>query len=142
MSKTIAFLGLGAMGSRMARRLLGGEDTVRVWNRSPAPAQALAEYGAVVADSPRAAAEGADAVITMLADDSAARAVWLDPARGAMAGLGPEALAIECSTVTPGWIAELNAAASPRAVVDAPVAGSRPQAEAGQIGRASCRERV
>ena len=133
MTKTIAFLGLGAMGSRMAKRLLGGENAVRVWNRSPRPAEALAALGALVAPTPRAAAEGADVVITMLADDSAARAVWLDSATGALAGLRPDALAIECSTVTPGWIAELQAAAAPRAVVDAPVAGSRPQAEAGQL---------
>jgi 3-hydroxyisobutyrate dehydrogenase len=135
MASTIAFLGLGAMGSRMARRLLGRGDTVRVWNRSPGPAQALVAEGAVEAASPRAAAEGADVVITMVADDKAARSVWLDPATGALAGLGEGALAIESSTVTTGWIAELHAGAKARgvALVDAPVAGSRPAAESGQL---------
>jgi 3-hydroxyisobutyrate dehydrogenase-like beta-hydroxyacid dehydrogenase len=135
LTNTIAFLGLGAMGSRMARRLLGRDDAVRVWNRSPGPAEALARDGAVAAATPRAAAEGADVVISMVSDDAAARAVWLDGATGALAAMKAGALAIESSTVTPGWIAELHAAAAARGVdlVDAPVAGSRPQAEAGQL---------
>lgn len=132
---TIAFLGLGAMGSRMARRLIGRGETLRVWNRSPAPVAAIAQEGAVAADSPRAAAEGADVVITMLADDSAARAVWLDPERGAVLGLKAGALAVECSTVTTDWIAELGQAVAARgaSLIDAPVSGSLPQAEAGQL---------
>jgi 3-hydroxyisobutyrate dehydrogenase len=58
--------------------------------------------------------------------------VWLDPLTGAAAALAPEAIAIECSTLSPAWMAEL-AAALPVRLVDAPVAGSRPQAEAGQL---------
>jgi 3-hydroxyisobutyrate dehydrogenase len=124
MASTIAFLGLGAMGSRMARRLLERGDKVRVWNRSPGPVEALADEGAEAGASPREAATGADAVITMVSDDHAARAVWLDPVSGGLAGLKPGALAIESSTVTRDWIAELNAAARARgvALVDAPVA--------------------
>jgi 3-hydroxyisobutyrate dehydrogenase len=123
------------MGSRMARRLLGRGDEVRVWNRSSGPAEVLARDGAIAAATPRAAAEGADFVIVMVSDDAAARAVWLDGANGALAGVRPGALAIESSTVTPGWIAELHTAAAARGVelVDAPVAGSRPQAEGGQL---------
>jgi 3-hydroxyisobutyrate dehydrogenase-like beta-hydroxyacid dehydrogenase len=135
MAISIAFLGLGAMGSRMARRLLGRGDEVRVWNRSPGPAQALLEHGAVAAASPREAATGADVVVTMLSDDSAARKVWLDPETGALAGLKAGALGVECSTVTQSWIAELQAAAQARgvALVDAPVAGSLPAAESGGL---------
>jgi 3-hydroxyisobutyrate dehydrogenase-like beta-hydroxyacid dehydrogenase len=135
MTKTIAFLGLGAMGSRMAKRLIGRGDAVRVWNRSPAAVEALVQAGAAAAASPVEAARDADVVITMLSDDAAARAVWLDPNLGACAGLKEGAIAIESSTVTPNWIAELGAKVTARgaSLVDAPVAGSLPQAEAGQL---------
>ena len=131
----IAFLGLGGMGSRMAGRLLGRDYALRVWNRSPAPVVSLVDEGAAAANSPRAAAEGADVVISMVSDDVAARAVWLDPQRGAAAALKPGALAVECSTVTTDWIAELGAAVALRgaALIDAPVAGSLRQAETGKL---------
>ena len=132
---TVAFLGLGAMGSRMAQRLLGQGHTLKVWNRSPGPAEALAERGAVRAATPREAAAGADVVISIVSDDRAARSVWLDAEAGACAGLGPGALAVESSSVTPAWILELGAAvrAAGADLVDAQVTGSRPQAEAGQL---------
>jgi 3-hydroxyisobutyrate dehydrogenase len=135
LTRTIAFLGLGAMGSRMAKRLLGRGDVVRVWNRSPAAAEALAGDGAVVVATPRVAARNADVVISMVSNDGAARAVWLDGETGALGGMKAGALAIESSTVTPGWIAELGRAAASLGVdlVDAPVSGSRPQAEGGQL---------
>jgi 3-hydroxyisobutyrate dehydrogenase-like beta-hydroxyacid dehydrogenase len=130
----IAFLGLGAMGRRMAARLLADHDVV-VWNRSPEPAAALAAAGAERAETPREAATGADLVITMLTDDDAARAVWLQPEHGALGGMAPGAVALESSTVTPDWVAELGAAAAAAGVrlLDAPVAGSTPQAEAGAL---------
>ncbi len=133
--QTVAFLGLGAMGSRMAQRLLGQGHTLRVWNRSPAPAEALVERGAVRAATPREAAAGADVVISIVSDDSAARSVWLDAETGACAGLSRGALAVESSSVTPAWILELGGAvrAAGADLVDAQVTGSRPQAEAGQL---------
>ena len=98
------------------------------------PSEALVAAGAVAAASPAEAAKDADVVITMLSDDAAARAVWLDPNFGACAMLKAGAVAIESSTVTPDWIAELGAGRGARAaLVDAPVAGSLPQAEAGQL---------
>ncbi|MGA9851128.1 MAG: NAD(P)-binding domain-containing protein, partial [Roseiarcus sp.] len=132
---TVAFLGLGAMGSRMAQRLLGQGHTLKVWNRSPGPTEALAERGAVRAATPREAAAGADVVISIVSDDSAARSVWLDAEAGACAGLSRGALAVESSSVTPAWILELGAAvrAAGADLVDAQVTGSRPQAEAGQL---------
>jgi 3-hydroxyisobutyrate dehydrogenase-like beta-hydroxyacid dehydrogenase len=132
---TIAFLGLGAMGSRMATRLLQAGHDVQAWNRSPEPLQALAAQGARIAASPRDAANGADFVISMVTDDAAAQAVWLDAEHGAIAGLSKEAIAIESSTVTPAWIAQLAAAVAQTGaqLIDAPVAGSRPQAQAGQL---------
>jgi 3-hydroxyisobutyrate dehydrogenase-like beta-hydroxyacid dehydrogenase len=123
------------MGSRMAKRLLGRGDAVKVWNRSPAAVEALVKEGAVAAASPAEAAKDADVVISMLSDDAAARAVWLDPNFGACATLRAGAFAIESSSVTPDWIAELGAKVLARgaALIDAPVAGSLPQAEAGQL---------
>lgn len=128
----IAFLGLGAMGARMTARLLAAGQRVTVWNRSPAAAQALA--GARIAANPADAARGAAVVFSMVTDDAAARTIWLN-ADGAAAGLAPGAIGIECSTVTPGWVRELADALAARgaALLDAPVAGSRPQAEAGQL---------
>jgi 3-hydroxyisobutyrate dehydrogenase len=133
--KSVAVLGTGAMGSRMARRLLeAGYETV-VYNRTAERARALAGDGAVVAATPREAAARADAVIAMVSDDAASRALWLDDRHGAAAGLRRDALAIESSTLTPAWIRELGAALGARDVrfLDAPVVGSRPQADAGAL---------
>ncbi len=131
----IAFLGLGAMGSRMASRLIDAGHDVTVWNRSPAAAEALMAQGAKMAVSPKAAARGAEIVFSMVTDDAAARDVWLDAETGAVNGIEAGAVAIEVSTVTPAWIGTLNAAIAGRgaSLLDAPVAGSRPQAEAGQL---------
>lgn len=132
---TLAFLGLGAMGSRMAANLLKAGHQLTVWNRDQAKAVPLAQQGAAVAGSPRAAAEGADFVFSMVTDDKAARAVWLAAETGALHALRRGSIAIECSTVTPGWVRELGAAvtAAGAQLLDAPVAGSRPQAENGQL---------
>jgi 3-hydroxyisobutyrate dehydrogenase len=134
MSK-IGFLGLGAMGSRMASNLLKAGHTVTVWNRTPAAAEALAASGARKASSPKDAAEGAEFVFAMVRDDNASRSVWLDPDHGALAGMSPGAVAIESSTLTPEWVRELGEQLSAKgvALLDAPVSGSRPQAEAGEL---------
>lgn len=131
MSK-IAFLGLGAMGSRMAARLVAASHDVTVWNRT---ARNEVPGGVQIAGTPRAAAMGADFVISMLRDDVASQAVWLDPATGALSGMHPGAVGIEASTITPGQAKRLHAAAARRQVgfIDSPLAGSRPQAEAGQL---------
>jgi 3-hydroxyisobutyrate dehydrogenase-like beta-hydroxyacid dehydrogenase len=131
----IAFLGLGAMGGRMAARLLGAGHELSVWNRSAAAADALAAAGARRAATPREAVQGAQVVFSMVTDDTAARGVWLDAATGAAGGLAAGAIAVESSTVTPGWVRALDAAVAARgaSLLDAPVAGSRPQAEAGQL---------
>ena len=145
----IALLGLGAMGQRMARRLLAAGHAVTVWNRTRDKADALIEAGARVASTPREAAEGAEVVWAMVFDDAASRAVWLDPDDGAVLSLSSGAVAIESSTLTPAWVLQLNAAVASAgaSLLDAPVAGSRPQADAGQLtfmvgGDASTLDRV
>ena len=71
----------------------------------------------------------------MVRDDAASRAVWLDADTGALAGMAPGAVGIECSTLTVGQVLAFGDAftRSGRAFLDAPLAGSRPQAEAGQL---------
>lgn len=135
MSKNIALLGLGAMGSRMAANLLKADHALTVWNRAPEAAAALVAQGTKQAPTPRQAAAGADFVFAMVRDDEASREIWLSPHHSALEGLKEGAIAIESSTLTPGWIRELSLAVAARgsALLEAPVAGSRPQAEAAQL---------
>src|SRR4051794_4361678 len=95
----VAFIGLGRMGHGMAGRYLEGGFTVAVWNRSKARADDLVARGARLANSPADAANGADAIVTMVSDDEASRAVWLGKG-GAAETAKAGALAIECSTVS------------------------------------------
>jgi 3-hydroxyisobutyrate dehydrogenase len=130
----IAILGLGLMGSGMAGRLLEAGYPLTVWNRTPEKTHPLWQRGALVADSPRHAAAGADVVISMLSDVPVCRDVWLG--RGeAILGLRPGAVLVESSTVTVEWIDELGRHAKEHGceLVDAPVTGSKPQAAAGQL---------
>jgi 3-hydroxyisobutyrate dehydrogenase len=130
----IALLGLGLMGSGMAGHLLDAGYPLTIWNRTPGKAQALQARGATLAKSPREAAAGAAVVISMLADVPVCRDVWLG--RGeALVDIAPGTILVESSTVTVEWIEELDRAAKEHGcdLVDAPVTGSKPQAEAGQL---------
>lgn len=131
----ITILGLGAMGSRMAVRLLSAGHRVTVWNRTPAAAESLGTAGAIIAETPRGAVANADVVLSMLRDDEASRDVWLGDDSGALAGMPSDAIAVESSTLTPDWIKSLSEkmADNRQAFVEAPVSGSRPQAEAGTL---------
>jgi 3-hydroxyisobutyrate dehydrogenase-like beta-hydroxyacid dehydrogenase len=131
---TLGFVGLGAMGSRMAKRLLDAGYPVVGYNRTPAKARWLVEAGLRLADSPRAAAEGSQVVFSMVTDTAALRAVALGP-DGIVAGLGRGATLVEMSTVSPAVIHELAALAEARgaAVLDAPVSGSGVTVEQGTL---------
>jgi 3-hydroxyisobutyrate dehydrogenase len=131
----IAFLGLGAMGSRMVAHLISAGHDVIVWNRSTATVDATVALGARAAATPREATEGATFALTMLTDDEASKAVWTADENAALVGLGKEAIAIEISTVSPDWVKTLAAAVEERGArfLDAPVVGSLPQAEAAQL---------
>ncbi len=130
----VAFLGLGVMGSGMAARLVTNGFQVAVWNRRPERADAVVAAGARRAKSPRDAAAGAEAIVSMVADDPASRAVWLG-ADGALAGAAAGTILIESSTVSPAWCEELGAAAAARQchLLDAPVTGSKAQAASGEL---------
>ena len=79
----VALLGLGLMGSGMARRLLGAGFPLTIYNRTADKAASLVAEGARLAASPRDAAAGAEFVVSMVADDTASRGVWLGERRGA-----------------------------------------------------------
>jgi 3-hydroxyisobutyrate dehydrogenase len=130
----VALLGLGLMGSGMARCLLGAGFPLSVYNRNRERAAPLAEEGAHVATSPREAASRADVIVAMVADDTASRSVWLGK-DGALAGAARGTVLVECSTLTVAWIEELarEAAAAGCELLDAPVTGSKPQAAAGEL---------
>lgn len=131
----VAFLGLGNMGSGMAGRLIAAGHAVSVYNRTPERAARLEALGARVAGSPRAAAERADVIVGMTADDDSSRAVWLGDF-GALAGDNPpDALCIECSTLSHDWVLELAGRVRARGFryVDAPVTGLPDAAAAGTL---------
>jgi 3-hydroxyisobutyrate dehydrogenase len=138
----VAFLGTGVMGAPMARRLAESGFGVRVWNRTAAAAEGL---GAEVAGSQSAAVSGASVVITMLSDGPVVDEVM----RSVLPAMDDDAVWLQMSTVGVEWSKRLVAAATARGVplVDAPVMGSRPQAEDGTLmplvsGPAEARERV
>ena len=148
MSKKIAFVGLGAMGSAMVQRLLAAGHAVTGYNRTRAKAEALSSKGLKVADSAQAAAEGAEVVLSMVADSEALQDVALRP-DGVLAGLGRGAVWAEMSTVSPavtrtlgGRVAEKGAT-----LLDAPVSGSSVTVAQGQLsfmvgGDAAALERI
>jgi 3-hydroxyisobutyrate dehydrogenase-like beta-hydroxyacid dehydrogenase len=130
----VAFIGLGRMGHGMAGRYLDGGFTVAVWNRGRGKADDLVERGARRAASPAEAADGVDAIVTMVADDEASRAVWLGQ-DGAAQAAKPGALAIECSTVSYRHALDLGRDLRARGLVyiDSPVTGLPDAAATGKL---------
>ena len=134
MTATVGFVGLGAMGGRMARRLLDAGYALCGYNRTAAKATDLVRAGMTLAASPREVAERADIVFTMVTDDTALEAVTRPP-EGLLAGWRPGAILVEISTVSPAVIERLAAAVAARggALLDAPVSGSPATLDAGQL---------
>ena len=128
---SVAVLGTGTMGAPMARNLSRASLEVRVWNRTRAKAEPLAEDGAHVVDSPREAVEGADVVLTMLYDGPTTAEII----RVAAPGLRPGQLWLQCTTAGLDGLPPLAALAQEYRLtfVDAPVLGTRQPAEAGQL---------
>ncbi len=131
----IGFLGAGIMGSAMIRNLLDGGHDVAVYNRTPEKARALEPAGATAAATPREAAAGANAIISMVTDDAASRACWTGDDGALAAGTKPGALAIECSSVSRDWVLALAGLATDAGFLflDCPVAGRPDVAEAGEL---------
>jgi 3-hydroxyisobutyrate dehydrogenase len=130
----VAFIGLGRMGHGMAGRYLDAGFTVSIWNRSKAKAEDLIARDARWATSPEDAAIDADAVVTMVADDEASRAVWLGT-DGAATTAKAGTLAIECSTVSYRHALDLARELRGRGLVyiDSPVTGLPDAAASGKL---------
>jgi 3-hydroxyisobutyrate dehydrogenase len=132
---TIAFIGLGNMGVGMASRLLAAGHSLNLYNRTASRASSLARQGARIFDTPAAACAGVDAVISMVADDSASRALWCGAEGILTTALKPNAFAVECSTLSHAWVMELCSKAKARGLryLDAPVTGLPDAAAAGTL---------
>lgn len=129
----VSVVGLGAMGSRLARRLLSAGYPVTVWNRSPASTTALADLGALVVPTPAEAAAGADMLITPVSGPEALRTVT-EGRSGVAAGAHRTLTVIEMSTVGPAAELRLGTALpAGTGLLDAPVLGSLTEAEAGSL---------
>ena len=129
----VAVVGIGAMGSRIAARLLSVGHQVIVWNRSPEKTGPLTALGAFTAGSPAEAASRAAVLITMVADPEALRSVTEGPG-GVAAGASASLAVVEMSTVGPAAVARLAAALPPATgLLNAPVLGSRAEAESGSL---------
>jgi 3-hydroxyisobutyrate dehydrogenase-like beta-hydroxyacid dehydrogenase len=129
----LAFLGLGLMGAPMARRLVAAGYDVAVWNRTPHRAEPLVADGARHASTPAEAGQGVDAALTMVADPEALDAVLFGP-DGLAQGLQEGATVIDMSTVGPEAVRRASERLPRgRALLDAPVLGSVPQAEEGKL---------
>ena len=130
----VTFIGLGIMGSRMARNLLNNNVKLTVYNRSDEPARILEQQGALWASSATEAVRGADVVFTMLSSPEAVAAVMSGP-QGALADMPENALWVDCSTVNPSFTRTARETAAQQRVrfLDAPVAGTKPQAENAEL---------
>lgn len=130
----IGFIGLGIMGSRMAANLQRGGERLALFNRTPDKAAPLLAGGARLAASPAEVGRQAATIVTMLAHPQAVEAAALGR-DGFLDQMRPGGLWIDCSTGNPDFARLMAAAAAERGVafIDAPVTGSKGQAEAGQL---------
>ena len=142
---TVAVVGTGRMGAAMVGRLTGAGHQVVAYNRSRARAEKL---GVAVADTPREAVAGADAIVVSLADDAAVGSVYR-AADGLVAGLSEGAVVLETSTVHPDTVRALAPLVTRRGatLLDTPVSGSVSVVERGELtvmagGDAAALERV
>jgi 3-hydroxyisobutyrate dehydrogenase-like beta-hydroxyacid dehydrogenase len=130
---TVAAIGLGKIGSAIARQLCEADLDVRVFNRTRAKAEPFAALGATVAASPAEAVDGATVVITNLLGDASVQEMLLD--QGLLAAMAPGSVHVSTSTVSPRSateVAALHAEAGSRFVAG-PVVGRPEQAEQGQL---------
>jgi len=130
----LGFIGIGNMGSRMAKRLLDHGYQLIAYNRSREAAEALVKYGAKVADSIAELAAEADVIFSSLTNDDAVKNVYGDPA-GVFAHVRRGSAVIEMSTVLPATSRQLDKLSHEAGVrfLDSPVSGSTPAAEQGTL---------
>jgi 3-hydroxyisobutyrate dehydrogenase-like beta-hydroxyacid dehydrogenase len=134
MKERIGFIGLGIMGRGMAANILRAGYPLTVWNRTSARTEALVARGATAADSPAAVATASEIVITCVSDTPDVTAVVLGE-KGVIEGIGPGALLIDMSTISPQTTRHLAALieAKGAAMLDAPISGGSEGAEKGTL---------
>ncbi len=132
--KQIGFVGLGIMGARIVKRLLGAGYTVTGFNRTQSKAQSLLDSGMQWATTPRDVAQAADITISMVSD-TAALSYIAQGADGILAGLSVGKTYVDMSTVSPALIRDLakQVTAKGAQMLEAPVSGSVPAAESGTL---------
>src|SRR5947209_14145935 len=128
----LGFIGLGNMGSRIAKRLLDHAYRVSVYDVDRTKVEAVASYGGVVANNILELARGVDVLLSCLTNDEAVRSVYTGPG-GVLAGAQPGTAVLEMSTISPETSREVNrlAAAGGIDVLDVAISGSTPAAEDG-----------
>lgn len=134
MSKKVAFIGLGIMGSRMASNLAKHNVNLAIYNRDRAKAEELGNKGVTIADSIDEAVQDADIVFSMLSTPEAITTVFLGE-EGALNNMKPGSIWADCTTVNPSFSKRCHFEAKEHnvAFVDAPVEGSKPQAENAEL---------
>ncbi len=130
----LGFIGIGNMGSRIARRLLDHGYQLMAYNRSREAAEALVKYGATVAESIAELASKADVILSSLTNDDAIKSVYADP-EGVFAHMRRGSAIVEMSTVLPATSRQLYELSREAGVkfLDSPVSGSTPSAEDGTL---------
>lgn len=131
----IAFIGLGIMGSRMAANLLKNGVDLSVFNRSPKPIEELVKQGAKTNSDIQEVIKDADIVFTMLSTPEVVKSVMAKGNNALLNHLKKNAIWVDCSTVNPSFSRSMKTIAGHKQIrfVDAPVAGSKPQAENGEL---------
>ncbi len=131
---SLGFVGVGAMGSRIVRRLRDHSYQVSVYNRNRAKAEALLPYGVSVTGSLADLGMSADVILSCLSDDDAVRNVYLGQ-DGILASSRPGQVVLEMSTVSPNTSRELYAEGAKHGVtvMDVAISGSTPAVEQGTV---------
>jgi len=135
--RSVGFLGLGIMGSRMAARVARAGFPLMVWTHTPGKAVTwAAEHGesVVAVDTPAEVARGSEIVVSMVVDGDQVASVLLGE-KGVIEGARQDLLCVDMSTISPLDSRRIAAALGERGVrmLDAPVTGSSPRAEAGTL---------
>jgi 3-hydroxyisobutyrate dehydrogenase-like beta-hydroxyacid dehydrogenase len=135
MHPTVAVIGTGRMGAAMARTMARAGLELVLWNRDSEKARPVADAtGADVASTAAEASAAADVVVSSLADDDAVRTVYLE-ADGVCAGVRPDAIVLDTSTIDPDTAREIGAKVDETGAgfLDSPVSGSVATVEAGAL---------
>lgn len=130
----LGFIGLGVMGGRMVKRLLDAGHSVTGYNRTRSKAQWLLEAGMTWGNTPRAVAESADIILSMVTNTEALHSIAEGP-DGLLAGLSGGKIYVDMSTVSPAFSRELakEVAIKGASMLDAPVSGSVVTLEEGRL---------